>query len=126
MVQASEFVLQVYDNTSAISVKIIGVKKGRQILRNTGDLVVVVPKKFYTTKEIQKRKKYIGLIIGLKKNIKRKNGIVISNLDNKILLFTFNLKFLGSRVYGGINKEIRGEKNEATFKKIITYSKGTY
>jgi len=64
--------------------------------------------------------------VGLKENTKRKNGIVVSSLDNKILLLNFQYKFLGTRVYGGICKEARGGSKETTFKRIIFYSQGTY
>lgn len=126
MKQSIESVFQSYDNTSSSSLKIIGLKKGKKTKLGLGDTVLVVPKKFYVSKDIQKKKKYLGLIVGLKKKIKRPNGNVISSLDNKILTFTFQFKFLGTRVYGGVCREARGGSKEVTFKKVISYSCGTY
>jgi len=126
MRQAFESVFNVYDNTTASSVKLIGYKKGRKNNVGLGDLVLVVPKKFKTSKEIQKRKKYIGLVVGLKIKKKRKSGVCVASCDNRILLLNFQNKFLGTRVYGGICKEARGGSKENTFKKIISYSSGSY
>ena len=40
--------------------------------------------------------------------------------DNKLL--SDNLKFLGTRVYGPVPKEIRVGKKESLYRKIISYS----
>lgn len=126
MTQSIESVFNTYDNTSSTTLKILGFKKGKKKLLGLGDTVLVIPKKFYISKEIQKKKKYLGLIIGLKKKIKRLNGLTVSSLDNKILTFNFQFKFLGTRVYGGVCKEIRGGAKESLLKKVISYSNGTY
>lgn len=126
MRQSIESVFQSYDNTSASTLKIIGLKKGTKKFLSLGDVVLVVPKKFYVSKDIQKKKKYLGLIVGLKKKIKRPNGIVVSSLDNKILTLSFQFKFMGTRIYGGICREARGGSKETVFKKLISYSCGTY
>lgn len=126
MRQSIESVFQSYDNTSASTLKIIGLKKGIKKSLNLGDIVLVVPKKFYVSKDIQKKKKYLGLIIGLKKSVRRPNGTVVASLDNKVLTLTPQFKFLGTRVYGGICREARGGFKETIYKKLITYSCGTY
>jgi len=124
--QSFEFVFSVYDNTSAISAKVIGLRNGRKKFLELGDTAIAVPKRFYTSKEIQKRKKYLCLIVGVKKKVKRGNGTVLSSTDNKVLLFTYQMKFLGTRVYGGICKEVLSRPDEAVFKKVITYSGGSF
>lgn len=126
MRQSIESVFHSYDNTSASTLKILGFKKGKKKLVGLGDVVLVIPKKFYISKDIQKKKKYLGIVIGLKKNVKRKNGLVVSSLDNKLLTFNFQFKFLGTRVYGGLCKETRGGAKETLLKKVISYSNGTY
>jgi len=126
MRQSIESVFSVYDNTSATSAKIIGYNKGKKNLVNLGDIALVVPKKFIITKEIQKKKKYIGLVIGIRRKIKRGNGCAITSFDNKVLLFSLQYKFLGTRVYGGFCKEARGGFRESLFKKAIGYSSGAF
>lgn len=73
-------------------------------------------------KKKNKKKKYYGLIISVKKFTKRLDGSYIKFFKNKILLLSDQLKFLGTRVYGPIPKEIRLENKETLYKKIISYS----
>ena len=73
-------------------------------------------------KQKNKKKKYFGLIIAVKSFTKRGDGTYIKFFKNKLLLLSDQLKFLGTRVYGPIPKEIRVGNLETLYKKIISYS----
>lgn len=126
MKHSFESVFSVYDNTSASRVKIIGYKKGRMSSVRLGSALLVTPKAFLSSKDIQKKKKYIGLVVGLKRVVKRLNAVSISSLDNKMLLFSPQYKFLGSRVYGGVCKELKNTAEEVLYKRAITYASGIF
>lgn len=73
-------------------------------------------------KKKNKKKKYYGLIISVKSFTKRLDGSYIKFFKNKILLLSDQLKFLGTRVYGPVPKEIKLGPKETLYKKIISYS----
>jgi len=50
------------------------------------------------------------------------DGSYIKFFKNKILLLSDQLKFLGTRVYGPVPKEIKLGAKETLYKKIISYS----
>jgi len=59
--------------------------------------------------------------------MKRLDGLYFRFFSNRILIFNKQYKFLGTRVYGAITKEIRiknnREKNKKrNFQKIISYA----
>ena len=93
-----------------------------------GDKVLLAVKK-YKFKEkykIHKKKLYFGLIIGVRRKTKRFDGTYIKFNKNKFLTFNLQGKYLGSRVYGVISKEVRhGRGKKHINQKIISYSKGT-
>ena len=53
---------------------------------------------------------------------KRLDGSFVKFFKNKILLLSEQFKFLGTRVYGPIPKEIRLGQKEVLYKKIISYT----
>jgi ribosomal protein L14 len=69
------------------------------------------------------------LIISTIYAIKRKDGTYIKFAFNRVLLYSKDFKFLGTRVYGPICKEFK--KNIRSFKfkdqtrKIVSYSQYT-
>jgi len=124
--QSIESYFEVYDNTPAKSVKIISINKGKKKFLSLGDIVTVIPKNFRRSKEMQKKKKYLGLIIGLKTRSNRKNGLTITSLNNKVLMLTQQKKFMGTRVYGGICKEAKLNLPEENYMKIYYYASGVF
>jgi ribosomal protein L14 len=83
--------------------------------------------KFTHSKKVKKRTIYLGLIVGISAWTPRLDGFFIKFFFNRVLVFNKNFKFLGSRVYGGILKEIKikslKDKNyRKFFQKIISYS----
>lgn len=68
---------------------------------------MVTVKKYNPRKKIKKKIIYFGLIISLKYNHFRRDGIIFSFSSNRLLLFNKDYKFLGTRVYGPISKEFK-------------------
>jgi ribosomal protein L14 len=64
---------------------------------------------------------YPALILTIKKNFYRKNGIFIKFNKNRVLLINDQLKFLGTRYKGPISKEIYKYKKKIL--KIISLAK---
>ena len=117
--------LKVIDNSGAKWSKCIKVI-GKSSIGNTGDLILVTLTNFKNRKKVKKRTIYLGLIAGTKKWILRSDGSCFRFFVNKILLFTRQFKFLGTRVYGAIGKEVKFKINLHTEKKhlhkVFSYS----
>jgi len=69
----------------------------------------------------------LGLIVALKYWVSRFDGSKIKFFSNRVLIFSKQYKFLGTRIYGGISKEIKmqsskDKKVRKHFQKIISYS----
>jgi len=120
--------LKVVDNSGAKWAKCISIKKkGRHPSATVGTIILVSLKKFSNRKKVNKRIIYVGLIIGISYWISRLDGSLIKNFSNRLLLFNKQFKFLGTRIYGSILKEIRvknltEKKNKKYFQKIFSYS----
>jgi large subunit ribosomal protein L14 len=90
-------------------------------------LILVSLKKFSNRKKVNKRTIYVGLIVGISYWIYRIDGNLVKFFSNRLLLFNKQFKFLGTRVYGSILKEIKiknitEKKNKKYFQKIFSYS----
>lgn len=120
--------LKVVDNSGAKWAKCISVKKkGKYPTGKIGMLILVSLKKFSNRKKVNKRIIYIGLIVGTSYWTDRIDGSFVKFFSNRLLLFNKQFKFLGTRVYGSILKEIRiksitEKKNKKYFQKIFSYS----
>lgn len=72
---------------------------------------------------------YYGLVITMKTLLARPDGIYIKADFNRIVLIAKDsLKFLGTRIYGPIYKEIRyitdkKKKKTQIFPKVVSYAK---
>lgn len=112
------------DNTDVRKVrciKILGNSKKKKA--GLGEIVRVAIYQRKYKKEIIKKKVYFNLIINLKKKTRRKNGIFLAFDQNRSLNLSEQLKFLGTRVYGPICKELRNTKQKKLqYKKIISYA----
>lgn len=119
-----ESVFSVEDNSGVLYAKYVGILNNQNKSLRLGDLITIFPEKLDFGKKITKRK-YLGLIIGLKKWTVRSSGISVKFLGNRILILLENYKFLGTRVYGPICREIRSGKKEVRYRRIISYSYAT-
>jgi len=122
--------LKVADNSGAKLVKCIkvlglGLKKSGFI----GDLLLVTIKKV-GKKRIKKKIIYHGLLVMVKQQVIRKDGSIVKFAQNRVLLFSIDEtknKFLGTRLYGGIMKELKfqiykNKKEKQKYFKIISYA----
>jgi ribosomal protein L14 len=81
--------------------------------------LVVFPKKFlYVDKKIA-RQKYLGLVVGLKKKIYRRGGHYIKGSINNLLILNYQRKFMGSRIFGPLYREVQQRRNSYIYKKIF-------
>lgn len=93
-----------------------------------GDVILVSVKRLDSKKKIKKKNMYYALIISTKWRTRRIDGTFFASKNNRcLLLATESYKFLGTRVYGFISKEIRStKKNLERYKKIISYAQATF
>jgi large subunit ribosomal protein L14 len=115
------------DNTDIKKVKCIKIfQNSNKKFSFLGDIVRVVIVKRHYQKTIIKKKLYLGLIINIKNITRRFNDIFITFDKNRTLTLSEDYKFLGTRVYGPICKEVRNsKKKKMLFKKIISYAAAT-
>lgn len=116
--------MKVADNSGAKYVKCVNTGFGfKKRSSKVSDLITVsISKLAKGQTAIKKKKKYLALILGTKKKVNRKNGIFVKWSTNRVLLFSDQRKFLGSRVYGPICKEVRKGKKKIRYRSIISYS----
>lgn len=120
--------LKVIDNSGGKWAKCILVKKkGKRAFGTVGMLILVVLKNFSNRKKVNKRIIYVGLIVGVSHWITRPDGIFVKLFSNRVLLFTKQFKFLGTRVYGSVLKELKmmnskEKKNKKFFQKVFSYA----
>ena len=117
--------LRVVDNSGGKRVKCILVgKKGRKPVATIGMLILVVLKKISNQKKVNKKTKYIGLVVGVNYWLKRVDGTFVKFFSNCLLMFNKQFKFLGTRIYGSILKEIKItnlKENKKYFNKVFSY-----
>ena len=124
----TETQLKVTDNSGAKWAKCILVKKkGKRALGTIGMLVLVALKNFSNRKKVNKRIIYIGLIVSVTHWVNRIDGTRVKFFSNRLLLFTKQFKFLGTRVYGSVLKEIKimnlkEKKKKKFFQKVFSYT----
>ena len=120
-----ESLLKSADNSGAKILKCIKILGNfKKKYAKTGEIVLVCVKKLDRKKKIKKKTKYFAIIISTKRKIRRMDGTLFSSKRNRVLLLSESYKFLGTRVYGFISKEVRSKpKDRERFKKIISYAK---
>ena len=122
----SETVLYTADNSGAQIVKCIKVSGGfKKRYAYLGNIIDICLKKLHNREKLEKKKLYKGLIVGVSKKTKRKDGSFIKFDKNLILVLDKSEKFLGSRIYGPICKEIKNKTNQVRYKQIISYAKAS-
>ena len=114
------------DNSGAKFLKCIGVLNKKNAVAVIGNVVLVTVKKFVHRKKLKKKFIYFGLIVTVKQYTHRIDGSIIKFCSNRVLVFSKQFKFLGTRIYGGISKDIRSKLNfgsidKKKYQKIISY-----
>ena len=119
-------ILKVVDNTGAKFVKCIKAKsKGKY--SSIGHSILVSLYRIKNSLKIKKSILYIGLVVGISKWKIRSNGFIFRFFYNKVVLFSKQHKFIGSRVYGILSKDIKiflnVSKDKQDLGKVFSYSK---
>jgi large subunit ribosomal protein L14 len=118
--------LSISDNSGGLLAKCTKVLNSKnKALGNVGDSVLTRIIKKKHSKKIKKKNMYYGLIVTVKSFTRRNDGTFIKFSSNKVLLFSSAYKFLGTRIYGPISKDLRFKLNKdqkQKYLKIISYA----
>jgi large subunit ribosomal protein L14 len=122
-----ESILKSADNAGPKSVKCLKRLRNygnRKVMGLGDEIVVAVQKKKVQFKKRKLDKKvFFAIIISTKSKTKRNGSVFVKFSDNRSLLLNEEYRYLGTRVYGPICKEIRDTKvKELKYKRIISYS----
>jgi large subunit ribosomal protein L14 len=109
--------LDVADNSGARRVMCIKVLGGtRRRYAGIGDVIKVSVKEAIPRGKVKKGEVLNAVIVRTKKGIRRPDGSTIRFDENAVVLLNAQLQPIGTRVFGPITRELRGEN----FMKIIS------
>lgn len=109
--------LDVADNSGARRVMCIKVLGGtRRRYAGIGDVIKVSVKEAIPRGKVKKGDVLNAVIVRTKKGIRRADGSAIRFDENAVVLLNAQLQPIGTRVFGPITRELRGE----SFMKIIS------
>ena len=116
MIQTESY-LEVADNSGARRVMCIKVLGGshRRYAR-VGDLIKVTVKEAIPRGKVKKGQVMTAVVVRTKKGVRRPDGSLIKFDDNAAVLLNNNHAPIGTRIFGPVTRELRGEK----FMKIIS------
>ena len=110
-------ILQVADNSGAKKVMCIKVLGGsHRRYANIGDVIKVSIKDAIPRGNVKKGDVYNAVIVRTAKGVRRADGSVIRFDNNAAVLLNNKLDPIGTRIFGPVTRELRGEK----FMKIIS------
>ncbi len=109
--------LEVADNSGAKKVMCIKVLGGsHRRYAAIGDIIKVSIKDAIPRGRVKKGEVYNALVVRTKKGVRRADGSVIRFDGNAAVILNNNLQPLGTRIFGPVTRELRGDK----FMKIIS------
>lgn len=109
--------LDVADNSGARRVMCIKVLGGtRRRYAGIGDVIKVSVKEAIPRGKVKKGEVMNAVIVRTKKGVRRTDGSAIRFDENAVVLLNAQLQPVGTRVFGPITRELRGEN----FMKIIS------
>ena len=109
--------LDVADNSGAKRVMCIKVLGGsHRRYADIGDIIKVSIKDAIPRGRVKKGEVYNALVVRTRKGVRRSDGSVIRFDGNAAVILNNNLQPLGTRIFGPVTRELRGEK----FMKIIS------
>jgi len=116
MIQTQSY-LDVADNSGARRVMCIKVLGGshRRYAR-VGDIIKVTVKEAIPRGKVKKGQVLNAVVVRTKKGVRRNDGSVIRFDDNAAVLLNAQEAPVGTRIFGPVTRELRGEK----FMKIIS------
>ena len=110
-------ILQVADNSGAKKVMCIKVLGGsHRRYANIGDVIKVSIKDAIPRGKVKKGDVYNAVIVRTAKGVRRSDGSLILFDNNAAVLLNNKLDPIGTRIFGPVTRELRGEK----FMKIIS------
>ena len=109
--------LEVADNSGAKKVMCIKVLGGsHRRYAGIGDIIKVSVKDAIPRGRVKKGEVYNALVVRTRKGVRRSDGSVIRFDGNAAVILNNNLQPLGTRIFGPVTRELRGER----FMKIIS------
>ncbi len=109
--------LDVADNSGAKKAKCIKVLGGsRRTYASIGDVIVVAVKKAIPSGVVKKGDVAKGVIVRVKKNVRREDGSCLKFDTNAIVIVDDEGNPRGTRIFGAVAKELRQKK----FMRIIS------
>lgn len=120
-------ILRSADNSGAKFLKCVAVVNKNNSIGIIGNTVLVSIKKFVNSRKLKKSTIYFGLLITTKQYTPRTDGSCIKFCSNRVLVFSKQFKFLGTRVYGGISKDVKkklyfGTIDKKKYQKAVSYT----
>lgn len=109
--------LDVADNSGAkkvVCVKVLGGSRRRYA--SVGDVIVVAVKEAIPNSKIIKGSVHKAVVVRTAKEILREDGSYIKFDDNSAVLINANREPVGTRIFGPVARELRGQK----FMKIVS------
>ena len=116
MIQTQSY-LEVADNSGArrvMCIKVLGGSKRRYA--RVGDLIKVTVKEAIPRGKVKKGQVMTAVVVRTKKGVRRADGSLIKFDDNAAVLLNNQDAPIGTRIFGPVTRELRGEK----FMKIIS------
>ncbi|WP_250464299.1 50S ribosomal protein L14 [Microbulbifer litoralis] len=116
MIQAESY-LEVADNSGARRVMCIKVLGGsHRRYAGVGDIIKVTVKEAIPRGKVKKGQVMNAVVVRTKKGVRRNDGSLIKFDDNAAVLLNQQHAPVGTRIFGPVTRELRGEK----FMKIIS------
>jgi len=109
--------LDAADNSGArrlMCVKVLGGSKRRYA--GVGDIIKVSVKEAIPRGKVKKGEMYNAVVVRTKKGVRRPDGSLIRFDGNAAVLLNNQLQPIGTRIFGPVTRELRGEQ----FMKIIS------
>jgi len=109
--------LDVADNSGArrlMCIKVLGGSKRRYA--SVGDIIKVSVKEAIPRGKVKKGEVYNAVVVRTRKGVRRADGSLIRFDGNAAVLFNNQHQPIGTRIFGPVTRELRGEK----FMKIIS------
>ena len=116
MIQTQSY-LEVADNSGArrvMCIKVLGGSKRRYA--RVGDLIKVTVKEASPRGKVKKGQVMTAVVVRTRKGVRRPDGSLIKFDDNAAVLLNAQDAPIGTRIFGPVTRELRGEK----FMKIIS------
>jgi large subunit ribosomal protein L14 len=116
MIQTQSY-LEVADNSGArrvMCIKVLGGSKRRYA--RVGDLIKVSVKEAIPRGKVKKGQVMTAVVVRTRKGVRRSDGSLIKFDDNAAVLLNAQQAPIGTRIFGPVTRELRGEK----FMKIIS------